>query len=162
MALIEPITKRNEREQHLGNLAVAICTQDLDRAVAISEGFDKISTSPDLVKLRIAYRIGASRPADAIRIVEGMNSYSAYKMKAEAFGWLAVAVAARDKPFAYSLIDRSLSMYMNGSGELSGFSGYGGRSVMAAQVASQAEAIGYPDRNSLVYRVLAMLWRMTR
>ena len=39
-----------------------------------------------------------------------MKSFAADKMQAEAFAWLAVAVAPRDRPRAVALIDRALAL----------------------------------------------------
>ena len=58
---------------------------------------------------RSPVRIGADRPDEAIRIIEGMKSFAADYMRAEAFAWLAIAVAPRDRPRAFALIDRALA-----------------------------------------------------
>jgi RNA polymerase sigma factor (sigma-70 family) len=156
MGLLEPITNRAELERYTGKVAIAVAPHDLDKALEIVGKFEKRTSQPDLIRMAIAHRLASTRPAKAISIVEGMDSYAAPKMKAEAFGWLAVALAPHDKSLAYSLIDRSLAMYLDRPETVRGWSNYGGRSVMAARVASQALEIGYPHMESVVARVLAM------
>ncbi len=156
MSLLDPITDHNSRERYLGNIVVALAPHDLDKALAIVNKFGKQSTAPDRARMRIAYAIAPSQPAQAIRIVEKMDSHGAAKMKADAFGWLAVSIAPTDKKLAWSLIDRSMSIYQNDPEASRGWSNYGGASVMAARIYGQARAIGYPDLDSLGYRVLAM------
>ncbi len=156
LKLLEPIRDPNTREQCLGPVAIALAPHDLPRALEIVAKFSEQSTQPDLVRLSIAYRLAASQPAKAIQVVEGMDSFAALMMKAEAFGWLAVAVAPTDKKLAWSLIDRSLDIYLQHPEEFRSWSNYGGASALAARVAGQARAVGYPDLESMIYRVLAM------
>ena len=65
----------------------------------------------ELARTEIAYKIGADRPDEAIKIIEGIkrNQWSG-EFQAEAFGWLAVALAPRDRARAFGLIDRALAM----------------------------------------------------
>ena len=156
LKLLEPIREPGPREQYLGSLAVALAPHDLPRALEIVAKFAKSSTQPDLVRLTIAYRLAASQPDKAIQVVEGMDSFDATKMKAEGFAWLAVAVAPKDKPLAWSLMDRSLDIYLRHTEELRSWSNEGGASALAARVAGQAREVGYPDMESVIYRVLAM------
>src|SRR5262249_27905796 len=51
--------------------------------------------------LRLAYSLARTTREDAIRLVDGIRDDA--KIKAEAYGWLAVAVAPRDKKMAWSL-----------------------------------------------------------
>ena len=68
----------------------------------------------ELARTAIAYKIGADRPDEAIKIIEGMkrNQWAA-NWQAEAFGWLAVALAPRDRARAFGLIDRALAMMID-------------------------------------------------
>ena len=72
-----------------------------------------------------------------------------------ALGWVAVAVAPRDKPLACSLIDRAFAILMAPDTAESSPGTYGGWPARAAFLAVQAQRIGYPDMESVVYRVLA-------
>ena len=66
---------------------------------------------PQTLKTEIAFAIAPTRPDEAIRIVEGMKEgHGGEKYQAEAFGWLAVAIAPKDKARAFALIDRALAM----------------------------------------------------
>jgi hypothetical protein len=87
-----------------------------------------------------------------------MDTHGAVKLKAEAFGWLAVAIAPHDRPFAFSLIDRAMAIYGDPKNEqdFRSWSSYGGRAAFAARMVGQAQEIGYPDMELLVDRVLAM------
>ena len=84
-------------------VAAAIAEKDSARAVALADAMAGNGPYPDRTKTEIASRIGADRPDEAIRIIEGMNSFAADYMRAEAFAWLAIAVAPRDRPRAFAL-----------------------------------------------------------
>jgi hypothetical protein len=107
----------------------------------------------DRVRYRIACRLAPTRPADALRVVDAMASDSQHisgKLgKAMALGWVAAAVAPRDKQLAYSLVDRAFGILM--ALDLAKFS----LGDEAAFLAVQAQRIGYPDMESVVDRVLA-------
>jgi hypothetical protein len=152
LALLEPIRERQARERYLGNVAVALCPDDLGKALQIIEQFERLSTLPGLVRMRLAYRLAPSRPAEAIRVVEGMTGYGANEMKAEALAWVAVAVA--DKKLAWSLIDRSMAALRDAAS--AGRRRSDRYSVTAARVVGQAREVGYPDLESLVYQVLSL------
>jgi hypothetical protein len=103
----------------------------------------------------VAYRIGADRPDEAIRIIEGMNRPDAGRWQAEAFGWLAVALARRDRERAFALIDRALAMTIDGS-TAEASAGFSDDAMLAAaHVAARARQIGYPDMESVLMRVMA-------
>jgi uncharacterized GH25 family protein len=155
-----------------GMVAEALAPYDEKRARDLIEptgGFDRIryyfnflvgrgKPEPELaglprVAMRIAYPLARTKPAEALRLVDGIRDDA--KIKAEAYGWLAVAVAPKDKKLAWSLIDRSLAQYLDNPEAFRSWSNYGGASVMAAHVAGQAREVGYPDLDSVVARVLA-------
>jgi hypothetical protein len=73
--------------------------------------------------------------------------------KAMALGWVATVVAPHDKLLACSLIDQALAIFSDPKMQI--YTGYGGRASKAAFLAVQAKQIGYPDIESVVYRVLA-------
>ena len=101
----------------------------------------------------IAYQIGRDRPDEAIKIIEDMKRDPATIWQAEAFGWLAVALAPRDRARANALIDRALAMMIDRRQAELGRSG--GEMAGAAHVAVCAQRIGYPDMESVVMRVIA-------
>jgi hypothetical protein len=113
------------------------------------------SSIPEDVKTEVAYRIGGDRPEEAIKILEGMKGYSADKARAEAFGWLAVAVAKKDKPRAFTLIDRAMSLPVDHPEAFQSWVYYGSGTASAGLIATCARQIGYPDMESVVMRVLA-------
>ena len=102
------------------------------------------------------FRIAAKRPAEAIRLVEkmqtGQSGIDEYT-RASAFGWLAAAIAPSDAKLAHSLIDRAFAIYSRPTLSLN--AGKGSRSAQAAATAVIADRIGYPDMQNIVYRVLA-------
>ncbi len=107
----------------------------------------------ELVKTPVAYRIGADRPDEAIRIIEGIRRDGAGRWQAEAFGWLAAALAPRDRERAFTLIDRALAMTIGSS---TGGASFADDAILAAaHVAARAEQIGYPDMESVLMRVMA-------
>jgi hypothetical protein len=137
--LLAPLTNRGDVERYTANLAVAV---------------GDVSLAPtDRVKMRIAYGLAAKQPDEAVRLVESIEET---KLKVEAFGWVAVALAPRDKTRAWALIDRAFDICLNDTQSFRSWSNYGGGSVFAARLASQAAEIGYPDRESLVFRTLAL------
>jgi hypothetical protein len=75
--------------------------------------------------------------------------------QAEAFGWLAVALAPRDRARACSLIDWALAMMIFQRDWAGRSLSSGGEMAGAAHVALCARRIGYPDMESVVMRVIA-------
>ena len=76
------------------------------------------------VKTAIAYKIGADRPDEAIKIIESIKRDNAGRWQAEAFGWLAVALAPRDRARAFALIDRALDLITDDSIAVEDSTGY--------------------------------------
>ncbi|MGA2060894.1 MAG: hypothetical protein ABSG67_10465 [Thermoguttaceae bacterium] len=156
LALADSITDSRERQRHLVNIAEIICLDDLDKALSIVDKNDAQDASR--MYMHIAYRLAdAGRTEEALRLVENMKSDygSEGKYQAEALGWMAVAVAPRDKNLAYSLIDRALALCLDKPESFRSWSNFGGRAATAAFIAVQANDIGYPDMESVINRVLA-------
>ena len=124
------------------------------RAVAMADAMSGNGPYPDRTKTEIASRIGADRPDEAIRIIEGMKSFAADYMRAEAFAWLAIAVAPRDRPRAFALIDRALASPVDRPRMYESWINSGGATASAAHMAAAARQIGYPDMNSVIMRVM--------
>ncbi len=114
------------------------------------------STMPDMVRTEVAYRIGAEQPDRAVRIIEGMKTFGAAKMQAEAFAWLAVAVAPRDRARAVALIDRALAMPIDQPREFQTWINSGGALAASAHIAAAARHAGYPDMDGAILRVMAV------
>jgi hypothetical protein len=77
------------------------------------------------------------------------------RWKAEALGWLAVALEPREKARAFDLIDRALDMLVDESAKGGATKSSDERMMAAAHVAARAQQIGYPDMESVVMRVMA-------
>ncbi len=148
LKLLEPITERRDRERYRGNVAVALAASDLARALELAKGLGHESQ----IKLRIAHALAARDPSAAVRVAEGITEA---KERAEALGWVAVGIAARDRKRAHALIDRALDICLTEKDAFRSWSNFGGRSVFAARLACQAREVGYPDMASVVARVLA-------
>jgi hypothetical protein len=84
-----------------------------------------------------------------------MKDDDAPTYKAEALGWLAVAVAKRDPEQAFGLIDRALALLIDHGAEDMQPRSSGGADTTAARVALCARRVGYPDMESVLARVLA-------
>jgi hypothetical protein len=156
LKLIEPITPMNSPDRCRAHVAVAICLQNLDGALAILEksqtgGYD------DRGRLRIAQRLAPTRPADATRVAEmiGRQGSDGIFVKATALARVAAAMAPHDKRLAWSVVDRALGMLMAPGALENSLELHGGRPAGAGFVALQARQIGYPDMQSIVQRVLA-------
>jgi len=156
--LIGPISAEAGKARYLSWLAEALAERELNQALALVaqiRGDSNAESLANQTRMKIAYRVAAARPDDALRVVEAMEGYGAEKFRAEALGLLAVQIAPSDRRLAYKLIDRSLAIYLDKPEEFRSWGNYGGRPVLAAWVARQARAIGYPDMHSVVMRVLA-------
>jgi hypothetical protein len=153
MSLLEKLP-RSDRPRYQAKIAVAL--DDLDKAQSLLKSTDSWYAERGMVSL--ALRIAASRPAEAVRLIEKWDLPKGYgdteQTKATAFGWLAAAIGPQDRARACSLVDRAFATYRQPSGR--SFEVYGGRAAQAALLAAQAKAIGHPDVQGLVYRVLAM------
>ena len=145
-----------DRDRYLGFIASALAATDPVRALAVAEKIGERSSTPQSVKVGIAYALGvAGKTDDAVRVIEGMKGYAAEKYQAEAFGWLAVAVAPRDKARAATFIDRALVMPVDQPREFDSWTYFGGGAGSAAWIAACAKRAGYPDMAGAVARVLA-------
>jgi hypothetical protein len=103
-----------------------------------------------------AYQLALSQPDDALRLIDescDMRDGSGAPAKAEALGWVAVAVAPRDQQRAWTLIDQALDLCVRPDSTLWGVRG--GRPTRAALLALQASQVKYPDMESVIHRVLA-------
>lgn len=156
VALVEPITgPRIARDRAFAMLAAAMARIDSKQAVALAYRSGGNGFSHETALTEIAYRIGAERPDEAVAIIEGMKREPAERWQAEAFGWLAVALAPRDRARACALIDRGLDMMLDQRDWAQRSLSSGGEFASAVHVAACAERIGYPDMESVIMRVMA-------
>ena len=95
LALVE---STDFKDRYTGFVAAAIAEKDPARAVALADAMAGNGPYPDQTRTEVAFRIGADRTDEAIRIIEGMKSFAADYMSAEAYAWLAIAVAPRPDP----------------------------------------------------------------
>lgn len=150
LELVKSITDRNNRERGISRIAVVIGTRDLEKGLSLLASLENPLVR-DAAKVKLAERIATQKPATAIRLAEETQ----FKFRAQAFGRLSVKIASIDKPLAYSLIDRSLGLYLDEPKAFVSWSNWGGRSGFSAWAAMQARQIAYPDMESVVQRVLA-------
>ena len=155
LALVEPIkTENQEGPRNRARIAAAIATTDTKRAVELVETVGGNAFYHEMARTAIAYQIGRDRPDEAIKIIEDMKRDPATIWQAEAFGWLAVALAPRDRARANSLIDRALAMMIDQRdwAALGLVRRRDGRGRSCRPVCAR---IGYPDMESVVMRVIA-------
>ena len=156
LALVELIkTENQEGPRHRARIAAAIAKTDTKRAVKLVETVGGNAYFHEMARTAIAYQIGRNHPDDAIRIIRDMKRDPGTIWQAEAFGWLAVALAPRDRARANGLIDQALAMMIFERDWASRSAWSGGEMAGAAHVALCARRIGYPDMESVVMRVIA-------
>jgi hypothetical protein len=148
--LLEPLKGSNQRGHYLMYVAAAACTDNLDKALEIAGSMEEWNAAT--TRLWIALRLAPTKPTEAMKVLDAMQGEYSIDRKAEACGWVAAATCARDKALACSLIDRGLATLLQPSER---FPMRSGRERKAAFLAMQARQIGYPDMESVVYRVLA-------
>ena len=84
-----------------------------------------------------------------------MKGYSPEKYQAEAFGWLALAIAPKDKARAFALVDRALALPIDKPEPFGSYTYFGAALASSAGIALNARRIGYPDMESVMMRVMA-------
>jgi len=157
--LTDSISDKSAQNGARENMALAVCREDPEQALQILGKMEYFYA--DRAKVKIACRLARTRPADAVRVIETIGagsrspSSSSLDQKVLALGWVAAAVAPRDKPLACSLIDQGLAMLLAPTERVPYSSSYGGRAAKAAFLAALANEIGYADMESVIFRVLA-------
>jgi hypothetical protein len=158
LKLLEPLADEDDREEHLANMAVAAASTDLGRARELLERVDSRHELREAI-LRIAYYASPDKPDETIRFIDEFSQrvrYHEAKIKSEALGWAAVAIARRDPGLAWSMIDRSLALCLRPEDVVRSWDEHDqGRQAQAAVLAIQAARIGYPDMVGVIDRVLA-------
>ncbi len=148
------MTKKIRKERRGSCLAdIAVDLDDVSKVEAILRDCD--GWHAGRARGRVAFRIAADRPADAVKLVEGMPAdYGREELtKAAAFGWLATRIAAKDPKLAHKLIDRAYAIRFHLSDPTQYLAGE--RAALPALLAVHAKLAGYPDMQSVIDRVLA-------
>jgi hypothetical protein len=152
LAIIRPFQAEDRWTSLPATIAVAIATTDTKRALALLETVDRRGFDREYARTGIAYRIGRDRPDEAIRIIEGIDRERwTAAWQSGAFGWLAVALAPRDRARANGLIDRALTTMIDHREWM----GPDDEMAVAARVAACARRMGYPDMGGAITRVMA-------
>ncbi len=142
---------QQRRSSCVANIAVTL--DDLPKAESLLKSVEPWYAARG--RARLAYRIAATRPAEAVRLVEGISAENGQEdTKAAAFGWLATVIVARDPALAHKLIDRAFVIYLHPSDRSQNV--FAPRAAQRALLAYQAGLAGYPDMESVIYRTLAM------
>ena len=149
LALIKPMQDSRAIIRHTGNVAVAICGRDLDRALELAQGLEP------RISMRIAYRVAREDLAKAEQVLRDLQGRGADRCRAEGLAWLAEAVHAERPSDAMRLIDESLAICLPLPPDFDPWSNFGCEAPVAAHTAVIANSIGYRDMGSVVARVLA-------
>jgi hypothetical protein len=144
--------KKERRSSCVAHIALAL--DDLPKAESLLKAVEPWYAGR--ARACLAYRIAATRPAEAVRLVENTPADSGREelTKAAAFGWLATVIAPKDPAMAHSLIDRAFAIYLHPSEQVRHFGGWW--VPQSSLLAFHARLAGYPDMDSVIYRVLAM------
>jgi protocatechuate 3,4-dioxygenase beta subunit len=152
LELLKPIRDRNQRSAWLPKVAAAASVDHPDQSRALWKELEPFYLSR--AKAATACRLAATRPDEALRLVEEIAGGESPVQKVEALGWIAVTVARRDKPRAFAIVDRGLALAMDSLTETARVYCQT-LPAKAALVAVHAQRIGYPDLQSVSDRVLA-------
>ncbi len=156
--LIESGMEKNQQGHYMARIAAAAGENDLDSARKILKKIQPWYATRAVTP--IAYHVARTRPDEALKFIEErFNSDQPYGSdrrgaKVQALCWVAVAIAPHDKERAWQLIDEGLDLCV-GPHKGHYYSGIRNHQTIAALMAVQAKAVGYPDMPSVVHRVLA-------
>jgi protocatechuate 3,4-dioxygenase beta subunit len=143
--------KKNARDSCLADIAVGL--DDIAAAESVLKEIE--GWYAGRARGRLAYRVAATKPAEAVRLIEAMPSdYGREDLtKAAAFGWLATVIAPKDPKLAHSLIDRAFTVHLHPSDPTQYLAGE--RAAQPALLGIHARMAGYPDMESVIFRVMA-------
>jgi hypothetical protein len=156
---------RSRQADAIAGLAVAVCRESPDQALALVGKLEPALGRE--VKMRVVCRLAPVRPADALRVAESISALPLGEAGPEyrplALGWVAAAMAPRDRLRAFALVDRALDacvIALVSPNRRSQHFPYDGGPVcepaeVAGFLATRAAEIGHPDMESVIYRVLA-------
>ena len=109
--------------------------------------------------MRWAYRVAPTRPAEAVRAVEGLfreGKQGAAEDMSPCFARLAELIGTHDSALACSLIDRSMAGLLRAKPAADEATDNRPAAVQAARLAVVARKVGYGDMEGIVLRVLAL------
>jgi hypothetical protein len=156
IALIESIKAEGDRERYFAFIASALAPGDPERALAVAGRIGDQSSTPQTVKVRVAYNLGEKgRPDEAERVIAGMKGYAAEKYQAEGYAWLGVVLAPHDTARAEGYLERALALPAEQPHKFQSWTYFGGATGAAAWLAACARRAGYSDMASAVAWVLA-------
>ncbi|HBO46250.1 MAG TPA: hypothetical protein DD670_20460, partial [Planctomycetaceae bacterium] len=155
--MLKSAVNLEEKPYYLRNVAVQAATHELAKAKAMMKEMQPWYAED--VVTPIAYRIARSDPDEALAFVresgvgDGRQDFT--NAKTQALGWIAVAMADKDRKKARALIDEALDLCAAPEDASRGSGSRDRRAIVAAFLAVQARRIGHPDMESVVWRVLA-------
>lgn len=162
LKMLETVTDEDAGKRALVDVAIAAVPQDLAKTQKLLGDMEGWHASSAFVPM--AYHLALKRPDDALHFIEEYYERQtqsgdrwANKAKAQALGWVAVAIAAGDQPRAWALIDQGLDPFVRPNirrGYIAS-GNYGGQVSQAATLAVLASQVDYPDMDSVIHRVLA-------
>jgi protocatechuate 3,4-dioxygenase beta subunit len=150
--LIKRLTEDPRRRMAEQQLPSGVVRTDPNAAVAL---LAQIGSSYDRARaaVGVVYQIGLRDPNRAAEVAATISEPG---KRAEAYGWLAVAAAPRDRQRAWEFIERGMAVTEDTSTLIPPGPPSGGAAVVAARLAAQARLVGYPDLESLAWRVTAL------
>jgi len=155
VALLKKLS--NEYYQQAYRMQVATALDDLKQVEALLKGAD--AETKKNVRVRWAYRVAPTRPAEAVRAVEGFfreAKQAAAEDMSPCLARLAELIGTHDSGLACSLIDRSMAGLLRAKPATDEATANRPAAVLAARLAVVAHKVGYGDMEGLVLRVLAL------
>jgi len=150
IALLKKIS--NQYYQQRYRMQVATALDDLKQVEALLKDADPETIKS--IRVRWAYRIAATRPAEAVRAVEALLKRDATEDATPHLAKLAELIGTHDSALTCSLIDRSLAAFLQSAKDSDDSAD--GRSAQAARLAVVARKVGYADMEGVVLHVLAL------
>lgn len=152
----DKVKEKHNRASVRNRVILEVSRYNVPRAIELLKDATLKSTTDfndDQLKFELAYSIGK---VDSQVAAELFSSITNTRTKAEAAGWIAVAVAADNPALARSLIDQGMQSLQ--AHRIAGRQSFYYEYVpgVAANLAVQATEVKYPDMESLIQRVLSL------
>lgn len=150
--LLESLKDPSEYNRWLSAACGRLAATDPAKAKSLFDRFkpDNSYSASD-ARVRVAYRLAATDPDEAEKVVAGVpeagNRFRGYV-------GLALRLARTDKARAHAVIDRAFAM-LDDPSAFTSWSNFGGAAAFGAMGAVRAAEIGHPDVAGLVARTLA-------
>jgi len=151
VAMLKKLSNEYYQQSYRGQVALAL--DDLNQVKVVLKDVDP-DTMNDIC-INWAYRVAPSRPADAVKAVEGLKDVKAASMIA-CFARLAELIGVQDKALTCSLIDRSTARMFQAKPEENESVDPRTLADRAARLAVVAGKVGYGDMEGLVLKTLAL------